>query len=86
MLGSWSIHVDAPGEDLFLAISVQHPTFGNYFTATLRAKRIHSLPSSLNLALFFWLMPHKVALWIYIQVNTELIVFSLFLLDVMFAC
>lgn len=71
MLGNWSIHADAPGADLFLAISVQHPTFGNYFTATLSAKRVDVSTDSLNLSLYFWLMPHKVAVWIYLQVNVE---------------
>lgn len=67
MLGNWSIRADAPGAVLFLAISVQHPTLGNYFTATLSAKRVCSSSSSLTLAIYFWLMPHKVAMWIYWQ-------------------
>lgn len=67
MVGNWSIRADAPGEDLYLAISVQHPTLGNYFTATLSAKRVHSSSSSLSLAAYFWLMPHRVAVWIYLQ-------------------
>ncbi|XP_038970470.1 uncharacterized protein LOC113462627 [Phoenix dactylifera] len=67
MLGNWSMHADAPGEDLSIAISVEHPTLGNYFTATLHAKQVYSSSSSLNLATFFWMMPHKVAIWIYWQ-------------------
>lgn len=53
--------------DLFLEISIQHPVLGNYFTATLEANRVCS-SWAYNPALFFWLMPHKVALWIYWQV------------------
>ncbi|XP_024030936.1 uncharacterized protein LOC21404494 isoform X1 [Morus notabilis] len=64
MLGNWSIKANAPGDNLFVAISVQHPTLGDYFTATLRAKKVSSSSVS-DHSLFFWLMPHKVAVWIY---------------------
>ncbi|RWR88806.1 DUF1365 domain-containing protein [Cinnamomum micranthum f. kanehirae] len=66
MLGNWRMRASAPGEDLFLEISIQHPVLGNYFTATLEANRVCS-SWAYNPALFFWLMPHKVALWIYWQ-------------------
>ncbi|KAJ4824591.1 hypothetical protein Tsubulata_007144 [Turnera subulata] len=64
MLGNWNLRTNAPGESLSVVISVQHPELGNYFVATLKAKRI---PSELvsDHSIFFWLMPHKVALWIY---------------------
>ncbi|KAB2601461.1 hypothetical protein D8674_002466 [Pyrus ussuriensis x Pyrus communis] len=55
---------NAPADDLFVSISVQHPNLGNYFTATLKAKRVSSSLAS-DHALFFWWMPHKVAVWIY---------------------
>jgi DUF1365 family protein len=61
MLGNWRIKATSPGDTLIVTISVQHPELGNYFTATLKAK----LVSSSDYALFFWLMPHKVAIWIY---------------------
>ncbi|KAM1235184.1 hypothetical protein ACFX13_004770 [Malus domestica] len=64
MLGNWSIRANAPADDLFVSISVQHPNLGNYFTATLKAKRVSSSLAS-DHALFFWLKPHKVAVWIY---------------------
>ncbi|XP_056174082.1 uncharacterized protein LOC115689202 [Syzygium oleosum] len=64
MLGNWTIKANAPRDNLYVAISVQHPKLGNYFTATLKAKRVSSSTLS-NHATFFWLMPHKVALWIY---------------------
>ncbi|WOK97094.1 hypothetical protein Cni_G05802 [Canna indica] len=67
MLGTWCMFADAPGEDLSLVISVQHPILGNYFTATLRAKRVHSSSDSIFIEKYFWLMPHKVAMWIYWQ-------------------
>ncbi|EXC29336.1 hypothetical protein L484_021644 [Morus notabilis] len=69
MLGNWSIKANAPGDNLFVAISVQHPTLGDYFTATLRAKKVSSSSVS-DHSLFFWLMPHKVAVWIYWHVST----------------
>ncbi|KAF8028401.1 hypothetical protein BT93_E1111 [Corymbia citriodora subsp. variegata] len=64
MHGNWSIKANVPGDNLFVAISVQHPKLGNYFTATLKAKRVSSSTLS-DHSTFFWLMPHKVALWIY---------------------
>ncbi|XP_050235363.1 uncharacterized protein LOC126683494 [Mercurialis annua] len=64
MLGSWHIKANAPGDNLFVNISVQHPEFGDYFVATLKAKKIPSFLVS-DHAFYFWLMPHKVALWIY---------------------
>ncbi|KAK2965283.1 hypothetical protein RJ640_004152 [Escallonia rubra] len=63
MLGNWSIRTNAPGDNLFVAISVQHPKLGDYFTASLTARRVSSLGN--DHALYFWLMPHKVAVWIY---------------------
>ncbi|KAK3126387.1 hypothetical protein QOZ80_7AG0555810 [Eleusine coracana subsp. coracana] len=65
MLGNWSIRADAPGDSLYVVISVQHPTLGNYFTAALHAKLVGQTSNSIKLATFFWLMPHKVAAWIY---------------------
>ncbi|KAK8641985.1 hypothetical protein V6N13_011351 [Hibiscus sabdariffa] len=66
MLGNWSLKANAPDQNLLVTISVQHPELGDYFLATLKAKRI-SPESVHDHALFFWLMPHKVALWIYWQ-------------------
>ncbi|KAF3449944.1 hypothetical protein FNV43_RR06023 [Rhamnella rubrinervis] len=64
MLGNWTIKANAPGDNLSVTISVQHPKLGDYFTATLNAKKVSSSSVS-DHALFFWLMPHKVAVWIY---------------------
>lgn len=64
MLGSWNIKANDPGENLTISISVHHPEHGNYFTASLKAKKLCSSPES-DHAVFFWLMPHKVAVWIY---------------------
>ncbi|KAF2305450.1 hypothetical protein GH714_005439 [Hevea brasiliensis] len=64
MLGDWRIRANAPGDGLSVSISVQHPELGDYFVATLKAKRI-SLFLGSDHDLFFWLMPHKVAFWIY---------------------
>ncbi|KAF3787442.1 hypothetical protein EJ110_NYTH14972 [Nymphaea thermarum] len=68
MLGNWNMYADPPGDNLFLRISVQHPTLGNYFTATLKARKaVDSFFWKQNLEMFFWLMPQKVAIWIYWQ-------------------
>ncbi|XP_052291497.1 uncharacterized protein LOC102609914 isoform X2 [Citrus sinensis] len=64
MHGNWSIRANAPGENLLVEISVQHPELGDYFVATLKAKRVSSQLMS-DQDMFFWLMPHKVAFWIY---------------------
>lgn len=67
MLGNWKMRANAPGENLSLEILVQHPELGDYFAATLKAKKVQP-SSTLGPAFFFWLMPQKVALWIYWQV------------------
>ncbi|KAJ7947316.1 DUF1365 domain-containing protein [Quillaja saponaria] len=64
MLGSWNIRANEPEDNLFVAISVNHTKLGDYFTASLKAKRLSSSSVS-DHAAFFWLMPHKVAVWIY---------------------
>ncbi|GAB2226284.1 hypothetical protein Droror1_Dr00022085 [Drosera rotundifolia] len=64
MQGSWSMKATAPGDDLSVVILVQHPELGHFFSATLKAKKV---PLVSDETLFFWLMPHKVALWIYWQ-------------------
>lgn len=64
MLGNWNIRANAPGDNLYVTISVKHPKLGDYFTAVLKAKRVTSSLVS-DHAMFFWLMPHKIAVWIY---------------------
>ncbi|KAL0352843.1 UNVERIFIED_CONTAM: hypothetical protein Sangu_0865600 [Sesamum angustifolium] len=64
MLGNWSVKTNDPADNLHVVISVQHPQLGNYFTASLTAKRLASLTAE-DHSMFFWLMPHKVAFWIY---------------------
>ncbi|KAI4295465.1 hypothetical protein L6164_035510 [Bauhinia variegata] len=65
MHGNWNIKTSDPGDKLTVAISVLHPQLGNYFNATLKAKKVRSSSLGSDHALFFWLMPHKVAVWIY---------------------
>ncbi|KAF5944760.1 hypothetical protein HYC85_018837 [Camellia sinensis] len=67
MLENWSMRTNAPGDNIFVTFSVRHPKLGDYFTASLTGKRISS--SAADLALFFWLMPHNVALAIYWEVS-----------------
>ncbi|XP_061982844.1 uncharacterized protein LOC133702553 [Populus nigra] len=62
MQGNWNIKANDPTDSLSVFISVQHPELGDYFVASLKAKRLSSVSDH---AMFFWLMPHKVALWIY---------------------
>ncbi|KMS95891.1 hypothetical protein BVRB_004010 [Beta vulgaris subsp. vulgaris] len=64
MEGNWKMKATIPGDDLSVIITVQHPDLGEYFCAILRAQRVSSskVPDHM---LFFWLMPHKVAVWIY---------------------
>lgn len=69
MYGNWSIKANVPGDNLLVAITVQHPKLGNYFTATLTAKKVSS-SLVVDRELFFWLMPHKVAIWIYWHVSS----------------
>ncbi|XP_027102328.1 uncharacterized protein [Coffea arabica] len=64
MLGNWSIRTTAPEDDLSVDISVQHPELGKYFRAILTAKKVSSKMAR-DQASFFWLMPHRVAIWIY---------------------
>lgn len=66
MLGNWTMKTNTPGDNLFVTISVNHPKHGEYFSASLMARRVLSSMHT-DPALFFWLMPHKVALWIYWQ-------------------
>ena len=67
MLGAWKMKTRVPGRTIAITITVQHPEFGNFFTASLNASRIEGLQTSVEK--FFWFMPHKTALGIYWQVN-----------------
>lgn len=78
MHGNWRIRANAPGENLLVLIAVQHPELGDCFTATLKTKRVSSLMLS-DQDIFFWLMPHKVAVWIYWHVS-EIEMLSFYLL------
>ncbi|EFJ18086.1 hypothetical protein SELMODRAFT_178500 [Selaginella moellendorffii] len=63
MQGTWRIQASNPGEELQIAITVQHAELGNnYFSAVLKAKRVEHTKAA---EVLFWLMPHKVAVWIY---------------------
>ncbi|KAJ7569114.1 hypothetical protein O6H91_01G141800 [Diphasiastrum complanatum] len=64
-LGQWKIQASPPGQHLVLKISVEHPRLGNYFLATLTTKRVQNTVQDADA--FFWLMPQRVAVWIYWQ-------------------
>lgn len=65
MKAVWHMQAATPGQELFLRIGVQHPDYGNYFQAILKAKRVER---AVDPEAFTWIMPHKVAFWIYWQV------------------
>ena len=56
------------GENLSISLSVHHPEFGNYFTASLKVKKLCSSSTS-DHAVYFWLMLRKIAVWIYWHVS-----------------
>lgn len=64
---NWRMRVYTLGENLFIETNVEHPELGNYFAASLKAKRVKS-ETAHDMECFFGLMPHKVAPWIYLQV------------------
>jgi hypothetical protein len=65
MKAVWQMQAAAPGQELLLRIGAQHPDYGNYFQAILKAKRVER---TVDPEAFTWMMPHKVAFWIYWQV------------------
>jgi len=65
MKAVWRMQAATPGQELVLRIGVQHPDHGNYFQAILKAKRVER---AVDPEAFTWIMPHKVAFWIYWQV------------------
>ncbi|KAG0557217.1 hypothetical protein KC19_11G111100 [Ceratodon purpureus] len=60
----WQMQAAAPGQELLLRIGVQHPEHGNYFQAILKAKRV---TRAVDPEAFTWMMPQRVAIWIYWQ-------------------
>lgn len=70
MHGDWHMKTRSPGNKLSVTVVVEHPVLGNYFTASLTAKRV-VFTSKLDYAIFFWLMPHKAAIYTYWQVSTS---------------
>lgn len=65
MKAVWQMQAPTPGKELLLCIGVQHPELGNYFQAILKAKRV---TRAVDPEAFTWIMPQKVAFWIYWQV------------------
>ncbi|XP_024356412.1 uncharacterized protein [Physcomitrium patens] len=64
MKAVWQMQAPTPGKELLLCIGVQHPELGNYFQAILKAKRV---TRAVDPEAFTWIMPQKVAFWIYWQ-------------------
>jgi len=62
MASAWTLHASAPAERLALSVSCEHPELGRFFDASLAARRVAQPASSEAWA---WLMPHRVAAWIY---------------------
>lgn len=68
MASTWRFSAPPPGERLRLSIAVSHPEHGDFFRATLHAREVAAAgrpPPDPEWQL--WLMPHKVAFWIYYQ-------------------
>lgn len=68
MKSSWVMSAPPPGEALRVSVGCRHPKLGDFFDATLHARRV---PPERRAALearseqWAWLMPHRVAVWIY---------------------
>jgi DUF1365 family protein len=62
MRSTWILHATDPAATLSLSVSCDHPELGRFFDAALTARRIPPPASSERWA---FLMPHKVAVWIY---------------------
>eukprot|EP00967_Tisochrysis_lutea_P001782 scaffold2263_cov33-Tisochrysis_lutea.AAC.2 len=62
MKSTWILHARDPGDSLYLSVSCDHREMGRFFDASLRAQRIQPPKSS---EWWAFLMPHKVAIWIY---------------------
>ena len=68
MHSAWSLRAPAPGASLELHVSCRHPELGHFFDAALRATRLppaQAAAASAQSERWAWLMPHKVACWIY---------------------
>ncbi|XP_010538253.1 PREDICTED: uncharacterized protein LOC104812673 [Tarenaya hassleriana] len=67
MLGNWKIRASDPGDDLHVSIEVL------FFSSLVRSNPHTRIYTHIYIyatrvsdhAIFFWLMPHKVAIWIY---------------------
>ena len=68
MHSAWSLRASDPGASLEVHVSCRHPELGHFFDAALRAKRLppaQAAAASAQSERWAWLMPHKVAWWIY---------------------
>ena len=73
-LGDWEISVSDPGQHFVLRVAVKgHPEWGDYFLASLAAKRDDHAPharserSGMSRLLLHSCTPHRIAFWIYLQ-------------------
>tara|TARA_B110000305_G_C19379204_1_gene608655 strand:+ start:370 stop:1377 length:1008 start_codon:yes stop_codon:yes gene_type:complete len=73
-LGDWEISVSDPGQHFVLRVAVKgHPEWGDYFLASLAAKRDDHAPharserSGITRLLLHSCTPHRIAFWIYLQ-------------------
>eukprot|EP00908_Phaeocystis_cordata_P025670 Transcript_813.p1 GENE.Transcript_813~~Transcript_813.p1 ORF type:complete len:335 (-),score=115.65 Transcript_813:894-1841(-) len=68
MRSSWSLRAPAPGASLEVHVGCEHPEMGHFFDAMLQATRLppeQAAAVSRRSEVWSWLMPHKVAVWIY---------------------
>lgn len=74
MKSTWTVKAPPPtGSKIFLSVAATHPEYGDYFLATLDAKRDTTAPqlpnevASVGTLLQFGFQPQRVAAWIYWQ-------------------
>lgn len=64
MGGTWSLDASPPGATLSLRVRCVHPTLGDFFFASLEASLLPE-GAVTHSERWAWLMPHRVAVWIY---------------------
>ena len=61
MRSTYFLRATAPADKLHVTVACKHPELGNFFCATLDARKVDVADDER----WAWLMPHRVAVWIY---------------------
>eukprot|EP00803_Ostreobium_quekettii_P004625 evm.model.scf_672.1 EVM.evm.TU.scf_672.1 scf_672:490-3697(-) len=73
MDATWTLKASEPRERLHLSVRVSHPRMGDFFSASLAARKCHGTnegqneASGLSTLFRYGYQPHRVAFWIYWQ-------------------